>query len=115
MFFQWKIIDIIAELLILPVLLLVFGFFISITIRALITLFKNKAWKPIVITILLLLFIPFNKIILNMDFKLNKSEREEIVIKVEKNELKPNISNGTSLIHLPKKNEHLSSGGHSAH
>jgi hypothetical protein len=114
MFFQWKIIDIITVFLILPVLLLVFGFFIFITILAIITLFKNKDWKPIVIqviTILLLFFIPFNQIVLDIDFKLNKSKREEVVKMVEKGEIKPNVSYNSSLIHLPEKYQHLSSGG----
>lgn len=114
MFFQWKIIDIITEFLMLPVLLLVFGFFIFITIRAIITLFKNKDWKPIVIqviTILLLFVVPFNQIILDIDFKRNKSEREQVAKMVENGELKPNVSYNSSLIHLPKKYQHLSSGG----
>ncbi|MCH6265881.1 hypothetical protein [Neobacillus citreus] len=114
MFFQWKIIDIITVFLMFPVLLLVFGFFIFITVLAIITLFKNKDWKPIVIqviTILLLLIVPFNQIILDIDFKTNKSEREQIVKMVENGELKPNISHDSSLIQLPKKYEHLSSGG----
>ncbi|MFC4801869.1 hypothetical protein ACFPA1_21355 [Neobacillus sp. GCM10023253] len=114
MFFQWKIIDIITVFLMFPVLLLVFGFFIFITVLAIITLFKNKDWKPIVIqviTILLLLIVPFNQIILDIDFKINKSEREQIVKMVENGELKPNISHDSSLLHLPKKYAHLSSGG----
>ena len=80
-FFQWKIVDIITGFLMLPVLLLVFGFFIVITVRTLITLFKNKDWKPIiiqVITVLLIFFIPFNQIVLDIEFKMNKSEREEV-------------------------------------
>ena len=114
MFLQWRIIEIITEFLMLPVLLLVFGFFIYITVRAIITLFKNKDWKPIVIqviTILLLFFIPFNQIILEIDFKMNKSERERVVKMVENGKLKANISNNSSLIQLPKKYQHLSSGG----
>lgn len=97
-----------------PILLFVFGFFIFITVLAIITLFKNKDWKPIVIqviTILLLLIVPFNQIILDIDFKINKSEREQVVKMVENGELKPNISHDSSLIQLPKKYEHLSSGG----
>ncbi|MCM3729011.1 hypothetical protein M3226_25550 [Neobacillus cucumis] len=114
MFFQWKIIDMITEFLMLPVLLIVFGFFIFITIRAIITLFKNKNWKPLVIqvfTILLLIFIPFNQIILNLNFKWNKSEREQVANMVKNGELKPNVSYNSSLIHLPKEYTHLSSGG----
>ncbi|WP_284037360.1 hypothetical protein [Neobacillus sp. 114] len=114
MFFQWKLIDIITEFLMFPVLLLVFGFFIFITVLAIISLFKNKTWKPIVIqviTILLLFFVPFNQIILDIDFKLNKSERNQVVKMVENGELRPNISHNSSHLQLPKKYEHLSIGG----
>lgn len=114
MFFRWKIIDIITEFLMLPVLLLVFGFFIFVSIGTIITLIKNKDWKPIVIqfiTILLLFFVPFNQIILDINFKMNKSEREQVAKMVENGEIKPNVSHNSSLIHLPKKYEHISSGG----
>ncbi|MFD0051232.1 hypothetical protein ACFVHQ_18250 [Actinomycetes bacterium NPDC127524] len=114
MFFQWEIIDIVTPFLIFPVLLLVFGFFIYITVRAIINLFKVQDWKPVVIqviTILLLFFVPFNQIILYIDFNINKSEREQVAKMVENGELKPDVSNNTSLIQLPKKFEHLSSGG----
>ncbi|TDK61775.1 hypothetical protein E2K98_12865 [Bacillus salipaludis] len=113
-FFQWKIIDILTEFLMLPILLLVFGFFIYITVRAIVTLFKNKDWKPILIqliTIILLFFIPFNQIVLDINFKWNKSEREQVAKMVENKTLKPNVSYNSSLIHLPKKYEHLSSSG----
>ena len=114
MFFRWEIIDIITEFLMLPVLLLVFGFFIIVSIGTIITLIKNKDWKPIVIqviTILLLFFVPFNQIILDINFKMNKSEREQVAKMVENGELTPNVSHNSSLIHLPKKYEHISSGG----
>jgi hypothetical protein len=114
MFFQWELIDLITEFLIVPVLLIVFGVFTIITVLAIIALFKNKNQKPIVIqaiTILLLFIVPFNQIILDIDFKLNKSDRERVAKMVETGELKPNVSYNTTLIHLPKKYQHLSSGG----
>lgn len=114
MFFQWRIVDIITPFLMLPVLLIVFGFFVYVSVRAIITLFKNKEWKPIVIqviTFLLLFFIPFNQIVLDIDFKLNKSKREQVAKMIQSGELKPNVSYDASLIDLPKKYEHLSSGG----
>jgi len=114
MFFQWKIVDIITEFLMLPVILIVFGFFVLITILAIIILFKNKNWKPVVIqivTIILVFIVPFNQIILDIDFKINKSKREQVVKMVENGELKPNVSYNSALIHLPTKYKHLSSGG----
>ena len=50
-FFQWRIIDIVTEFLIGPIWLIVFVFFIVITVRAIIHLFKNKDWKPVAIQI----------------------------------------------------------------
>lgn len=112
-FSQWKLVDIVTPFLMFPFFLLVFGFFIVVTVRALITLIKNKKWKPFVIqviTIILLFLIPFNQIILDMDFKLKKSERVKVVKMVEKGELKPEPESSW-MIHLPKKYENLSSGG----
>lgn len=114
MFFQWKMVEVITEFLMLPVILLVFGIFVLITILAVITLFKNKNWKPIVIqiaTIILVFIIPFNQIMSDFDFKINKSKREQVVKMVESGELKPNVSYNSELIHLPSKYKHLSSGG----
>jgi energy-coupling factor transporter transmembrane protein EcfT len=113
-FFQWRIIDIVTEFLIFPIWLIVFGFFIVITVRAVIHLFKNKDWKPVsiqVLTVLLLFFFPFTEIILDIDFKTNKSEREKVTKMVENGTLKSNVSYNSSLILLPKKYQHLSKGG----
>jgi hypothetical protein len=63
-----------------------------------------------IVTVLLWLFFPFTQVVLDIDFKINKSEREEVVRMVESGTLKPNLSNGQSLIHLPKENEQLSKG-----
>jgi energy-coupling factor transporter transmembrane protein EcfT len=113
-FFQWRIIDIVTEFLIGPIWLIVFGFFIVITVRAVIHLFKNKNWKPVsiqVVTILLLFFFPFTEIVLDIDFKINKSKREKVTQMVEDGTLKPNVSYNSSLILLPEKYQQLSKGG----
>jgi hypothetical protein len=77
-FFQWYLVDILTEFLMLPVWLVIFGFFIFITIKATIRLFKkNKDWKPLtiqIITILLWFYFPFTQVILDLDFKSNRSE-----------------------------------------
>ena len=113
-FFQWGIIDIVTEFMIFPIWLIVFGFFIVITVRAVIHLFKNKDWKPItvqVITILILFFFPFTEIVLDIDFKMNKSEREKVTEMVENGTLKSNVSYNSSLILLPERYQYLSKGG----
>jgi hypothetical protein len=114
MFFQWNLVEIITEFLMLPIWLVVFGFFIFITVKTIINLFKKKDWKPFVIqllTILLWWFFPFTQVMLDLDFKMNKSEREEVVQLVETGALKPNVPNSPSTIHLPEKYEQLSKGG----
>lgn len=113
-FFQWNIIEIITEFLMLTIWLVVFGFFIVITVKTIINLIKNKDWKPFIIqllTILLWLFFPFTQVMLDIDFKINKSEREEVVNMVENGTLKLNVPNSSDAIQLPKKYKHLSKGG----
>ena len=114
LFFQWNLVDIITEFLMLPIWLLVFGFFIVITVKSIINLFNNKEWKPFAIqllTVLLWIFFPFNQVILDLDFKMNKTEREKVVEMVINGTLKPNVSHNASLILLPKKYKRLSKGG----
>lgn len=113
-FFKWKIVDIVTEFIILPIWLIVYGFFTVVTVRTVISLFKNKKWAPVAIqavTILLVIFFPFTKIVLDLDFKLNKSEREKVIQMVENGTIKPNVSHDSTLICLPKKYQHLSKGG----
>ncbi|WP_246277415.1 hypothetical protein [Neobacillus endophyticus] len=77
-FFQWSLFDIFSFLMV-PVMFLLFGFFIVITILAVVSLFKKRDWKPItiqVVTIVLLFIVPFNQIVLDLNFKLNQTERE---------------------------------------
>lgn len=92
----------------------VYGFFIVVFILSVIWLFKLKDWKPFgiqMITLLLLIFIPFNQIVIDLDFKMNKSERNQVISKIQGGKLKPNVSYNNELIHLPKKYAHLSKGG----
>jgi hypothetical protein len=113
-FFQWKLIEIFTPFLMPFVWLIVNGFFLVVFIVSVINLFKKKEWKPVgiqAITILLLFLIPFNEIVLNIDFKTNKSERFEIVSKIQAGTFMPNVSHNPSLIHLPNEYEHLSIGG----
>ncbi|EIJ78028.1 hypothetical protein PB1_10699 [Bacillus methanolicus PB1] len=112
-FFEWQIIEILTPFLLPLLWLLVFGFFFAITVRTVINLLKNKDWKPFVIqtvTIILWLFFPFTQVVLDIDFKINKSDREEVARKVENGTLKPNVSYNPSLIHLPKEYDQLSKG-----
>ena len=112
--FQWDLIDIITEFLMLPIWLFVYAFFIIMTIWTLIHLLKNRKWQPFVIqliTILLWLFFPFNQINLDLNFRIHQDKREEVATKIENGVIKPNVSDSPSLIQLPKKYTQLSKGG----
>ena len=112
--FQWDLIDIITEFLMLPIWLFVYAFFIIMTIWTLIHLFKKRKWQPFVIqliTILLWFFFPFNQVNLDLNFKIHQDKREEVATKIENGVIKPNVPNSPSLIQLPKEYTQLSKGG----
>ncbi|MHC5530497.1 hypothetical protein [Priestia megaterium] len=112
--FQWDLVDIITEFLMLPIWLFVYAFFIIMTIWTLIHLFKKRKWQPFVIqliTISLWFFFPFNQVNLDLNFKIDQDKREEVATKIENGVIKPNVSDSPSLIQLPKKYTQLSKGG----
>jgi len=112
--FQWDLVDIITEFLMLPIWLFVYAFFIIMTIWTLIHLFKKRKWQPFVIqliTILLWFLFPFNQVNLDFNFKIHQDKREEVATKIENGVIKPNVSDSPSLIQLPKKYTQLSKGG----
>ena len=113
-FFQWDLVDIITEFLMLPIWLFVYAFFIIVTVYALIHLFKNRNWQPFVIQLIaiaLWFFFPFNQVNLDLNFKIHQDKREEVASKIEKGVIKPNVSDNSSLIKLPKEYSRLSKGG----
>ncbi|MGR6337702.1 hypothetical protein ACU5CE_07565 [Priestia megaterium] len=112
--FQWDLVDIITEFLMLPIWLFVYAFFIIMTIWTLIHLFKKRKWQPFVIqliTISLWFLFPFNQVNLDLNFKIHQDKREEVATKIENGVIKPNVSDSPSLIQLPKKYTQLSKGG----
>ncbi|WP_454844347.1 hypothetical protein [Priestia megaterium] len=112
--FQWDLIDIITEFLMLPIWLFVYAFFIIMTIWTLIHLLKNRKWQPFVIqliTIPLWFLFPFNQINLDLNFRIHQDKREEVATKIENGVIKPNVPNSPSLIQLPKEYTQLSKGG----
>jgi hypothetical protein len=112
--FQWDLVDIITEFLMLPIWLFVYAFFIIMTIWTLIHLFKKRKWQPFVIqliTISLWFSFPFNQVNLDLNFKIHQDKREEVATKIENGVIKPNVSDSPSLIQLPKKYTQLSKGG----
>ncbi|MCU7739534.1 MULTISPECIES: hypothetical protein [Priestia] len=112
--FQWDLVDIITEFLMLPIWLFVYAFFIIMTIWTLIHLFKKRKWQPFLIqliTISLWFSFPFNQVNLDLNFKIHQDKREEVATKIENGVIKPNVSDSPSLIQLPKKYTQLSKGG----
>jgi len=112
--FQWDLVDIITEFLMLPIWLFVYAFFIIMTIWTLIHLFKKRKWQPFVIqliTISLWFFFPFNQVNLDLNFKIHQDKREEVATKIENGVIKPNVSDRPSLIQLPEEYTQLSKGG----
>lgn len=112
--FQWDLVDMITEFLMLPIWLFVYAFFIIMTIWTLIHLFKKRKWQPFVIqliTISLWFLFPFNQVNLDLNFKIHQDKREEVATQIENGVIKPNVSDSPSLIQLPKKYTQLSKGG----
>ncbi|MFS8604560.1 hypothetical protein LRO89_18295 [Priestia megaterium] len=112
--FQWDLVDMITEFLMLPVWLFVYAFFIIITVWALIHLFKNRKWQPFVIqliTIILWFFFPFTQVNLDLNFKIHQNKREEVAARIKNGVIKPNVPDSPSLIQLPKEYTQLSKGG----
>ncbi|MDR7071651.1 hypothetical protein [Fictibacillus barbaricus] len=113
-FLQWKLMDLLTLFLMPFAWLIVYGSFIVIFILSIIRLFKKKDWKPLgiqMLAIVLWILIPFNQIVIEMDFKRNESKRNEVITKVNDGTFVPNVSYNPSLIHLPKEYKHLSNGG----
>jgi hypothetical protein len=93
--FQWDLVDVITEFLMLPVWLVVYAFFITITICTLIHLFKNKKWQPLAIQLIAIaawIYFPFDQVNLDLNFKIHQNKREEIAAKIENGIIKPNVS-----------------------
>lgn len=113
-FFQWDLVDLITEFLMLPIWLGVYASFIFVTVWALVHLFRYKYWQPLIIqliTIAIWFFFPFNQVNLDMNFKVHQDKREEVATKIENGIIKPNVSDSPSLIHLSKEYNWLSKGG----
>ncbi|MED4285024.1 hypothetical protein P4679_24200 [Priestia megaterium] len=53
----------------------------------------------------------FDKVNLDLNFKIHQNKREEVAAKIENGIIKPNVPDSPSLIQLPKKYKGLSKGG----
>lgn len=117
--FEWSIVDRITPFLYMPLAGLVWAVYIIAAIASLTCVIEYKkigtaSLSPLIImaaALLIIYFVPFTKLWLKADFALYKNKREEIVRKVYKNELKPNVSHNPSLIDLGDSYPVVSMGG----
>lgn len=118
--FRWTLVDIFTPIIAPFIEMMGYLVFTVCTLTVLIYFIVSKPFQrarnaiPFVINIVVLILViidPFSSITLNLDYHLNKSEREETVRSVLDGSLKPNVSNNTALIQLPDKYESLSKGG----
>lgn len=113
-FFQWELVHILTPFLMPFLWLVAGGFFLVILIFAVIDVFKNKNWIPFfiqVLTVIFMIFFPFTKVILEMDFKRNHDDRMSVVNKINEGAITPNVPYNDSIIHLPGEYQGVSKGG----
>ena len=119
MAFQWSIIDWITPLLMPFLIFLVFVIFLIGLGFSLSCLFKFKRirWLAIVplatqlLAFVIIEFVPFTKLWVNVDFHLYESQRQEVVERVYSGELVPNVEYNSSLIALGSEYSNVSMGG----
>ena len=115
--FRWKLIEILTVFLEPFLELIISVIFLAVLVWSIIYLGKNvrklkyRALLPMginLITLIIVIFVPFTNISCDLDFKLNLNDREKIVSMIQSGELK---SYGKRLIQLPDEYKHLSKGG----
>jgi hypothetical protein len=115
--FQWSLIDILTPF-IFPLLqgLIALAIIISFIVSGF-RFFKSRSKIRVLvffislITLIIYSFFPFTSIALNLDFNTKLSERKQVVVLVQKQTLKPNVSYDSSLIKLPNNFPNVSAGG----
>ncbi|BAU29816.1 hypothetical protein DFP93_112100 [Aneurinibacillus soli] len=111
---QWELVDFFTPFFMPVIWLCAVIFFLVVAIASISIAVKEKVWKPLLVqgvALSLYLFVPFTSIMISLDFYLYKSARQEVIRMVESQELRPTVSETSSLIHLPPKYERLSKGG----
>ncbi len=117
--FQWSLVEIITVFLMMPLSGVVWLFFIGCIISSLTCLLKfkdigKKSLAPIGIQVtafLLVIYVPFTMLWLNVDYIINKEQRDVVVAQILSDQLKPNVEHNSSLIHLGDNYSGLSRGG----
>lgn len=117
--YRWTIVDIFTPFIAILIEMIGYLVFIVCSLIVFVYFVISKCQRarngiPIlinIVVIILIFIIPFTSITVNLDYRFNKSEREEVVKLVLDGSLKPNLSFNAALIHLPDKYEKLSKGG----
>ena len=118
--FRWSLVDVLTPFLEPFVEIIVGGFFLILLIRSIVTAisrFKKegkKALVPLIInaaTLLIVFFVPFTRLTIALDFRMNLSAREQVVGMIQNKNLVPNVSYNKELLALPKQYQNLSKGG----
>lgn len=117
---RWELVDILTPFIEpLLELLIVVGFFgvfcwSLLNFAVHITKSLHRALLPLaiqLITVLIVILVPFTKIVVTFDFIVNLKAREKVVEMVQSGQIEPYVSYNDDLMLLPKQYEHLSKGG----
>jgi hypothetical protein len=113
-FFQWDLVTPFLLPFIILILWAILGILVLISAISIPFDFRIYSWKslwPIIIngsTLLILLYVPFTSIRLNIEFTMNKKGYEEVIRMIENGKLEPNEYGQA---YLPPEYRHLSKGG----
>ncbi|WP_420628260.1 hypothetical protein [Candidatus Leptofilum sp.] len=114
---QWFLVRFLTPFLMAPALLCSWGLFAILMLITIVYFFREvrktpkKASLPLlinIVTFLILWFVPFTSLWLEFEFKLNKSQYDEIVLMVENEQIQPGE---IGLAQLPPGYENVSRGG----
>ncbi|WP_418792311.1 hypothetical protein [Phosphitispora sp. TUW77] len=118
--FRWTLVDLVTIIIELYIEIQIYLFFVVVLFLSIRYLVKNlkttgiKAAYPLVfqlLTVLVVIVVPWTSIIIKVDFWMNIKYREEVVKMIEAGELQPNVDYNNRLIKLPPNHASLSKGG----
>jgi hypothetical protein len=115
---EWTLIDWLTPFLMIPVEAAVWLFFGLACLLALVSAFRHRktprrALAPIVLclsTLALALTVPFTAIWLDVNFRWNRADREDVVRRIAEGKLVPNVKHNRKLIALDHERS-ISAGG----
>lgn len=118
--FRWSLVDILTPFLEPFLELLIYILFFIASIWSFIYLFirvkkeKYKSTLPFavcLVSFLIIYFVPFDSIMLDIDFFSHNAQRGEVVKMIQDGRIEVNYTNDETIIKLPEKYKQLSRGG----